>query len=59
VAESAIKFVKEKRITQIVFGHSTSPGWRKFLYLSDVHRFLRDAPSVDIHIVTQEGGLEP
>jgi two-component system, OmpR family, sensor histidine kinase KdpD len=58
VAEGAIEFVKAKRITQVVFGHSTSAGWRKFLYLSDVHRFLRDAPSVDVHIVTQEGEFE-
>ncbi|HEV2348887.1 MAG TPA: universal stress protein [Terriglobia bacterium] len=58
VAEAAIEFVKEKRITQVVFGHSTSAGWRKYLYLSAVHRFLRDAPSVDVHIVTQEGGLD-
>ncbi|HLY63465.1 MAG TPA: universal stress protein [Terriglobia bacterium] len=58
VADGVIDFVKEKRITQVVFGHSTSAGWRRYLYLSAVHRFLRDAPSVDVHIVTQEGELE-
>ena len=58
VADGVIEFVKEKRITQVVFGHSTSAGWRRYLYLSAVHRFLRDAPSVDVHIVTQEGELE-
>jgi hypothetical protein len=30
--------------------------WRKFLYLSAVHRFLRESPSVDVHIVTQDPG---
>jgi len=25
-----------------------------YLYLSAVHRFLRESPPVDIHIVTQE-----
>lgn len=54
VAEAVIEFVKEKRITQVVFGHSASQGWRRFLYLSALHSFLRDAPSVDVHIVTQE-----
>jgi two-component system sensor histidine kinase KdpD len=29
-------------------------GWRKFLYLSAIHDFLREAPKVDVHIVTQE-----
>jgi hypothetical protein len=24
------------------------------LYLSAIHKFLRDAPPVDVHIVTQE-----
>ena len=28
--------------------------WRKYLYLSAVHRFLRESPAVDVHIVTQE-----
>jgi len=59
VADAMIEFVKEKRITQVVFGHSAGSGWRRYLYLSAVHRFLRDAPSVDIHIVTQESGREP
>jgi two-component system sensor histidine kinase KdpD len=58
IAEAVIEFVKEKRITQVVFGHSTAGGWRRYLYLSAVHRFLRDAPSVDVHIVTQESDPE-
>ena len=28
--------------------------WRKYLYLSAVHSFLRESPAVDVHIVTQE-----
>jgi len=58
VAEAVIEFVNEKRITQVVFGHSAGGGWRRYLYLSSVHRFLRDAPSVDVHIVTQERDAE-
>ncbi len=48
------KIVREKHITQVVFGRSALTGWRRFLYLSAIHDFLRDAPAVDVHIVTQE-----
>jgi two-component system sensor histidine kinase KdpD len=54
VAEEVAKLVREKHITQVVFGRSAQRGWRKYLYLSANHKFLRDAPSVDVHIVTQE-----
>jgi len=58
VAEAVAKFVKERRITQIVFGHSTTRGWRRYIYLSALNRFLSHAPAVDLHVVTQEGDLE-
>jgi two-component system sensor histidine kinase KdpD len=54
VAAEVAKIVREKHITQVVFGRSALTGWRKFLYLSAIHDFLRDAPAVDVHIVTQE-----
>jgi len=54
VAEEVAKLVREKHITQVVFGRSAQRGWRKYLYLSAIHKFLRDAPAVDVHIVTQE-----
>jgi two-component system, OmpR family, sensor histidine kinase KdpD len=54
VAEEVAKIVREKHITQVVFGRSAQTGWRRYLYLSVVHKFLRDAPQVDVHIVTQE-----
>ncbi|HET9406693.1 MAG TPA: universal stress protein [Candidatus Sulfotelmatobacter sp.] len=54
VAERVAEFVREKHITQVVFGRSATKGWRKHLYLSAIHRFLRKAPPVDVHIVTQE-----
>ena len=53
VAEAVAAFVREKHITQVVFGHSASTGWRRYLYMSAIHKFLRDVPSVDVHIVTQ------
>jgi two-component system sensor histidine kinase KdpD len=54
VAEAVAEFVREKHITQVVFGRSATTGWRRYLYLSAIHKFLRDAPQVDVHIVTQE-----
>ncbi|HVP43815.1 MAG TPA: universal stress protein [Terriglobales bacterium] len=54
VAEAVAKVVKEKHITQVIFGRSAQTGWKKYLYLSAIHRFLRDAPPVDVHIVSQE-----
>ena len=54
VAKAMAEFVREKHITQMIFGHSATSGWRKRLFLSAVHRFLRDAPAVDVHIVKQQ-----
>ena len=54
VADSVAKVVREKHITQVIFGRSIEHGWRKFLYISAAHRFLRESPQVDVHIVTQE-----
>ena len=54
VAEEVAKVVRENHITQVVFGRSAQTGWKRYLYLSAIHRFLRDAPPVDVHIVTQE-----
>jgi two-component system, OmpR family, sensor histidine kinase KdpD len=54
VATTLAKFVREKHITQVIFGRSATSGWRRYLYLSAVQRFLRNAPPVDVHIVTQE-----
>ncbi len=54
VAEEVAKVVREKHITQVVFGRSAQTGIRRYFYLSVIHKFLRDAPPVDVHIVTQE-----
>lgn len=54
VAERVAEFVRDHRVTHVVFGRSATRGWRRYLYWSAIHRFLRDAPSVDVHIVTQE-----
>ena len=54
VAQAVAQFVREKHITQVVFGRSATRGWKRYFYLSAIHQFLRDAPAVDVHIVTQE-----
>jgi len=54
IAEGVAQLVREHHITQVIFGRSARTGWQRYLYLSAIQRFLRDAPSVDVHIVTQE-----
>lgn len=54
IADAAAQFVREKHVTQVILGRSAVEGWRKILYMNAVNRFLRDAPAVDVHIVTQE-----
>src|SRR5262249_35648721 len=56
VAEAVAQVVNEKHMTQVVFGRSATKGWKRYFYLSAIHQFLRDAPAVDVHIVTQEPG---
>ena len=58
VSDAVAEFVKERRITQVVFGHSATGGLRRYLYLWALNRFLRRSPAVDLHIVTQEGDAE-
>ncbi len=55
VAGSVAGVVREKHITQIIFGRTANQGLRRYFYLTAVNRFLRDAPGVDVHIVTHEG----
>ena len=56
VASAVAQLVRERHITQVVFGRSATRGWKRYFYLSAIHQFLRDAPTVDVHIVTQEPG---
>lgn len=54
VADEIAEFAREKHITQVIFGRSAVKGWKKYLYLSPAHRFLREFPEVDVHIIAQE-----
>lgn len=53
VADAIAEFAREKHVTQVIFGRSAVKGWKKYLYLSPAHRFLRESPDVDVHIITQ------
>ena len=49
------EFVREYHITQVIFGRSVRAGWRWFpVPLLQIDGLLRDSPTVDVHIVTQE-----
>src|ERR1700676_433406 len=52
IADAVAGVVKEKHITQVIFGRSAVKGFHRLFYLSEIGRFLREAPSVDVHIVT-------
>ncbi len=54
VSDMLAEFVREKHITQVIIGHSALSGLRKYLFLSAVHRFMLNAPDVDVHIVKQQ-----
>ena len=54
IANATAAFVRDRHITQVIFGRSAMEGWRKILYMTAINRFLRNAPAVDVHIVTQE-----
>ena len=54
IAEAVAAFARERHITQVIFGRSAADGWRTLRYLGNIQRVLRDAPAVDVHIVTQE-----
>jgi two-component system sensor histidine kinase KdpD len=54
VADAVAQFVRERHVTQVIFGRSAVKGWRKYLYLSAVYKFLRQSPGVDVHVVTME-----
>ena len=53
IAHSAATFVREKRITHVIFGRSAISGLRKYLYYWAIQHFLSESPNVDVHIVTQ------
>lgn len=56
VAAGAALFVREKHVTQVIFGRSALDGWRSLVYMNAINRFLSEAPAVDVHIVTQDSG---
>jgi len=58
IAHTVADFVREKRITHVIFGRSAISGFRKYLYYWAIQHFLSEAPNVDVHIVTQHSERE-
>ena len=58
VAQTAASFVREKRITHVVFGRTAVHGFRQYLYYWAIQHFLKESPNVDVHIVTQHSEHE-
>ena len=54
VADTIADFVRSRHVTHVIFGRAPLRDWRKYLYMSVVHRFLRESPPVDVHVVTQD-----
>ncbi|MDP9049702.1 MAG: histidine kinase [Acidobacteriota bacterium] len=46
-------YIAKNRITQVIFGRSAVKGWKQYLYYHALGKFMRNAPLVDVHIVTQ------
>ncbi|MEO6801884.1 MAG: histidine kinase [Granulicella sp.] len=53
IAHTAAGFVREKHITHVIFGRTVVQGWKQYLYYWAIQHFLKEAPNVDVHIVTQ------
>jgi two-component system sensor histidine kinase KdpD len=55
IASAVADFVRENHITQVIFGRSAQTELQRCRYLFAIYRLMRKAPTVDMHIVTQEG----
>jgi two-component system sensor histidine kinase KdpD len=53
IAHTIAEFVRDKRITHVIFGRTAVSGLKTYLYYWAIQHFLREAPNVDVHIVTQ------
>ena len=53
VAAAAADYISKNRVTQVFFGRSAVKGWKQYLYYHALGQFMRNAPHVDVHIVTQ------
>src|SRR5579864_1897206 len=40
VSDATAQFVREKHVTQVIFGRTAVDGWQKLLYLNAINRFL-------------------
>jgi two-component system sensor histidine kinase KdpD len=58
IAHTAAEFVREKHITHVIFGRTAVHGLKQYLYYWAIQHFLKEAPNVDVHIVTQRRDID-
>jgi two-component system, OmpR family, sensor histidine kinase KdpD len=58
IAHTAAEFVRERHITHVIFGRTAVNGWKQYLYYWAIQHFLKEAPNVDVHIVTQRRDVD-
>ncbi len=51
-ALATASFVREERITQVFVGRSATQGFRSYMYHLAIHKFMAEAPHVDLHIIS-------
>lgn len=51
VSEELIGYARAHDVSQLVIGHSTRHGWRRFLFGSVTRDLLRAMPAIDVHLV--------
>src|ERR1700720_48439 len=54
ISDVTAQFARDKHATQVFWGRSAVEGWQNLFSQNPITRFLREAPAVDVHIVTQE-----
>lgn len=53
-ALATASFVREERITQVFVGRSATQGFRSYMYHLAIHKFMAEAPHVDLHIISSD-----
>lgn len=46
-------FIRDERITQVIVGRSATQGFGSCMYHLAIHKFMAEAPNVDLHIISR------
>ena len=58
IATEIVKFARERRVTQVILGHSDRSRWQSFLKGDIVHRLTRELRAIDLLIVASSEQAE-